>query len=176
LFIEISMQNKLLSYTVLLASAGASAPVWSAEAMLSLELPRLNVAEYHRPYVAVWAERAGEPATSLAVWYDQKKTNNAGAKWLPDLRQWWRKSGRDLELPMDGVSGATRPVGEHKLNLSKAVAALPGGKYEVVVEVTREGGGREVQRLPLQLPISSAAQLSVQGEHELGTLSLSVKP
>ncbi|MCV2356317.1 DUF2271 domain-containing protein [Paucibacter sp. B2R-40] len=170
------MQNKLFSYTVLLASASAVLPAWAAEAQLSLELPRLNVAEYHRPYVAVWAERAGEPAISLAVWYDQKKASNAGAKWLPDLRQWWRKSGRDLSMPMDGVSGATRPVGEHKLNLSKSLAALPAGKYEVVVEVAREGGGREVQRVPLQLPISSAAQFSAQGEHELGSLVLSVKP
>ncbi|MCV2358965.1 DUF2271 domain-containing protein [Paucibacter sp. TC2R-5] len=170
------MQNKLFSYTVLLASAGAVLPAWAAEAQLSLELPRLNVAEYHRPYVAVWAERAGEPAISLAVWYDQKKANNAGAKWLPDLRQWWRKSGRDLSIPLDGVSGATRAVGEHKLNLSKSLAALPAGKYEVVVEVAREGGGREVQRLPLQLPISSAVQFGAQGEHELGALSLSVKP
>lgn len=169
-------KSKLLSYTVLLASVGGAVPAWSAEALLSLELPRLNVAEYHRPYVAVWAERAGEPATSLAVWYDQKKANNAGAKWLPDMRQWWRKSGRDLSMPMDGVSGATRPVGEHKLNLSKGLAGLPAGKYELVVEVAREAGGREVQRLPLQLPIRSSAQLAIQGEHELGALSLTVKP
>ncbi len=169
-------KTKLLSYTVLLASVGNALPAWSAEAQLSLELPRLNVAEYHRPYVAVWAERAGEPAISLAVWYDQKKANNAGAKWLPDLRQWWRKSGRELSMPMDGVSGATRAVGEHKLNLSKNLAALPAGKYEVVVEVSREAGGREVQRMPLQLPIGSASQVAVQGEHELGALSLSVKP
>ncbi|MCV2369171.1 DUF2271 domain-containing protein [Roseateles oligotrophus] len=171
------MQNKLLlSYTVLLASASTALPAWAAEVQLSLELPRLNVAEYHRPYVAIWAERAGEPATSLAVWYDQKKANNAGAKWLPDMRQWWRKSGRDLSMPMDGVSGATRPVGEHKVDLSKSLGRLPAGKYELVVEVAREGGGREVQRLALQLPIASASQVSVQGEHELGALSLSVKP
>lgn len=170
------MQNKLLSYTVMLGCVGVAVPVLAADAQLTLELPRLNVAEYHRPYVAIWAERAGEPATSLAVWYDQKKANNAGAKWLPDMRQWWRKGGRDLTMPMDGVSGATRAVGEHKINLSKSLGRLPAGKYEVVVEVAREGGGREVQRLALQLPITSNAQVSVQGEHEIGALSLSVKP
>jgi hypothetical protein len=170
------MQTKNLSYSFLLASCGWAGPAWAADIQLSLELPRLNVAEYHRPYVAIWAERAGEPATSLGVWYDQKKANNAGAKWLPDMRQWWRKSGRDLSMPMDGVSGATRAVGEHKLNLSKSLGSLPAGKYEVVVEVAREGGGREVQRLAVQLPIASNAQLSVQGEHEIGALSLSVKP
>ncbi|MBT9494392.1 MAG: DUF2271 domain-containing protein [Paucibacter sp.] len=170
------MQNKLLSYTVMLGCVGTAVPVLAADAQLTLELPRLNVAEYHRPYVAIWAERAGEPATSLGVWYDQKKANNAGAKWLPDMRQWWRKGGRDLAMPMDGVSGATRAVGEHKINLSKSLAGLPAGKYEVVVEVAREGGGREVQRLAVQLPITASAQVSVQGEHEMGALSLSVKP
>jgi hypothetical protein len=170
------MPKKILSYTVLLSCAGAALPTWAADVQLSLELPRLDVAEYHRPYVAVWAERAGEPATSLAVWYDQKKANNAGTKWLSDMRQWWRKGGRDLAMPMDGVSGATRAVGEHKINLSKSLASLPAGKYEVVVEVAREGGGREVQRLALQLPISASAQVSAQGEHEIGALSLSVKP
>ncbi len=170
-----------VSQGLLLGAAGLALPLssaWAAELQLSLEIPRLNVAEYHRPYVAVWlesADKSGE-AIPLAVLYDQKKANNAGIKWLPDLRQWWRKSGRDLSMPMDGVSGATRAVGEHKLNLSKQVAALPAGKYEVVVEAAREAGGREVQRLALQWPPKAAAQSAAQGEHELGALTLQAKP
>ncbi|MCV2348767.1 DUF2271 domain-containing protein [Paucibacter sp. Y2R2-4] len=169
------------SQGLLLGAAGLVLPLssaWAADLQLSLEIPRLNVAEYHRPYVAVWlenSEKAGE-AIPLAVLYDQKKANNAGIKWLPDLRQWWRKGGRDLSMPMDGVSGATRAVGEHKLNLSKQVANLPAGKYEVVVEAAREGGGREVQRLALQWPPKAPNQVSAQGEHELGALALQFKP
>jgi len=153
---------------------------WAASVQLKLELPRLNVAEYHRPYVAVWLEKPGQAtsAAQLAVWYDVKKSNNGGAKWLRDLRQWWRQGGRSLELPADGVSGATRAPGEHHINLDKHpnLANLPDGQYEVVVESAREGGGREVQRLPLTWPVKSAVQAQVKGEHELGALELLVKP
>ena len=51
-------------------------------------------------------------AGTLAVWYDVRtKTNNPegeGTKWLKDMRQWWRRGGRDLSVPIDGVTSATR--------------------------------------------------------------------
>lgn len=147
---------------------------------LKLELPRLDVAEYHKPYVAVWLQKPGESAAAaqLAVWYDLKKPNNGGTKWLRDMRQWWRSGGRDLTLPADGVSGATRAPGETVINLEKhpALANLPAGQYELVVEAAREGGGREVQKLPFTWPIKAAQQTQARGDHELGTLTLSAKP
>ncbi len=158
----------------------AGSPVWAAEVQLKLDLPRLNVAEYHRPYVAVWLERPGEAgaAAQLAVWYDLKKPNNGGAKWLRDMRQWWRQGGRALSLPADGVSGATRAPGEAVLQLDKhpALAQLQPGNYELVVEAAREAGGREVLRLPLAWPVKAAQQSKAQGEHELGAAQLIVKP
>ncbi|WP_423596396.1 DUF2271 domain-containing protein [Roseateles sp. MS654] len=158
---------------------GSSA--WAATVQLKLELPRLNVAEYHRPYIAVWVEKAGEsgPAVAqLAVWYDIKKQNNAGTKWLKDMRQWWRQGGRNLAVPADGVTAATRAPGEHAITLDAhpALAALPPGKYDIVVESSREAGGREVQRLPLTWPVKAPASVKAQGEHELGALELTVKP
>lgn len=83
---------------------------------LSIELPRLNVAEYLCPYVAIWIENADQDAVGdLAVWYDVAKKNNEGAEWLKDMRQWWRRSGRNQTFPVDGVSGATKLVGTHGL-------------------------------------------------------------
>ncbi|MEK8030010.1 DUF2271 domain-containing protein [Ideonella sp. DXS29W] len=169
-------------YTVSLGAALAAAPysAQAAELSLKLEIPRLAVAEYHTPYVAVWLQRASDQgfAGHLAVWYDLKKKDNAGAKWLRDLRQWWRQGGRDAQMPMDGVSGATRAPGEHLVQLggAKALATLPAGDYEVVVEAAREGGGREVLRLPLRWPMAGVAQAKAQGEHELGAISLQGKP
>lgn len=167
---------------------------------LSIELPRLDVAEYHRPYVAVWLEREDKSvAANLSVWYQQKKGAGApagapapaaagaapaggmqgantqgGAKWLPDLRQWWRRSGRELSLPVDGVTGATRAPGEHALSFS--VADLPAGNYKLVVEAAREEGGRELVDIPFQWPVKDAAPLKAKGSRELGAISLSVKP
>lgn len=168
-----------LRYSVALGAALA-APAFAADLTLKIELPRLTVAEYHRPYVALWLEKAADQgfAGNLAVWYDLKKRDNGGTKWLKDMRQWWRKSGRDLQMPVDGISGATRSPGEHALSLgnAQALAALPPGDYQIVVESARENGGREVLRLPLQWPVRNAQTARAQGEHELGAVALDVKP
>jgi len=162
------------------AVAAASPSAQAAELALKIDIPRLNVAEYHVPYVAMWLQRAGDQgfAGHLGVWYDLKKKDNGGAKWLRDLRQWWRQAGREAQLPIDGVTGATRAPGEHVLQLggSRLLSSLPAGDYEIVVEAAREGGGREVLRLPLQWPLKSAAMAKAQGEHELGAVSLQAKP
>ena len=94
---------------------------------VDIEIPQLNVAEYHRPYVAIWLEGADQKvAANLSVWYQTKDTKEGhGTKWLPDLRQWWRKSGRTLKVPVDGVTGPTRPVGKHALKFDRQ-AARPG--------------------------------------------------
>lgn len=161
------------------ATVALALPAYAAEIQLKVEIPRINVAEYHRPYLALWVERAADPgfATHLQVWYDVNKRDNGGAKWLKDMRQWWRKSGRDLQLPADGVSAATRAPGEHSLALGSAMglATLPAGAYELVVEAARENGGREVLRLPFTWP-AKAQTARAQGEHELGAVVLDVKP
>ena len=65
-----------LALTLPLLSTGAIA----ADLSVKFELPQLNVAEYHKPYVAMWIEKAdGAVASTLAVLYDVKKKDNAGA-------------------------------------------------------------------------------------------------
>jgi hypothetical protein len=160
----------------LLAGGDAAA----ADLNVKVEIPRLNVVEYHRPYVAVWLERPDQSvAANLSVWYDLKKKDNEGTKWLKDMRQWWRKTGRDLQMPADGLSAATRAPGEQELNFSSAkgaLAQLPAGEYQLVVEAAREVGGRELLRIPLQWPPKSPVSAKVQGEHELGAVVVEAKP
>lgn len=147
---------------------------------LTLEIPQLDVAQYHRPYVAVWIERPDHSvAANLAVWYDDDMAANEGTKWLKDMRQWWRRSGRGLSMPVDGVSGATRPVGQHQLRFEAGQAplgTLAAGEYELVVEAAREVGGREVVRLPFTWPAASPQQSSATGSSELGNVQLTVRP
>lgn len=152
-----------------------------ADLDLSIEIPRLSVAEYHRPYVAMWVESADHGvAGTLAVWYDlQTKKTDPGTTWLKDMRQWWRKTGRDLKMPVDGISGATRPPGTHPISFRGAstfLGKLQPGSYELVVEAAREVGGREVLRIPFQWPGSAAKSGKAQGQHELGSVSLTIKP
>ncbi|MBO4123712.1 DUF2271 domain-containing protein [Cupriavidus gilardii] len=171
-----------------LAAVSFAAPVVAAEINVKVEIPRLSVAEYHRPYVAMWLERADQsPVGTLAVWYDVKLKNAEGTKWLKDMRQWWRKAGRDLQMPADGISGATRAPGEHTVTFTEGkapLAKLPAGEYQLVVEAAREVGGRELLRVPFTWPPEGAksgaksAALSAQakGQHELGAVTVSLKP
>lgn len=146
---------------------------------VTVEIPRLKVAEYHRPYVAVWIQgEKPDDVVNLAVWYQVKgPTDDFGTKWLPDLRQWWRRSGRGLQFPVDAVSGPTRPVGEHTLNFGKdRLAKLAPGKYRLMVEAVREVGGRELLEIPFTWPSDKPVKQQVQGKKELGAVSLTVKP
>lgn len=168
-----------LRYTIAFSLPLLGAPAMAADLAVKLDIPRLNVAEYHKPYVALWLERPDQDfVANLAVLYDVKKKDNGGAKWLKDMRQWWRKSGRELQVPVDGVTAATRAPGEHTLSFTgaKALASLPAGDYQLVVEAAREGGGREVVRVPFQWPAKSPQNLTASGKEELGTVALQLKP
>ena len=155
-------------------------PALAADLELSLEIPRLTVAEYHRPYVAVWIENQDKTAVkTLAVWYDVKLKNQEGQKWLKDMRQWWRRAGRDMSLPADGISAATRAPGKHQVVFKGGAAPLgklPAGQYNLVVEAAREVGGVEVVRAPFQWPPKARATSSTKGTSELGAVSVTVKP
>lgn len=152
----------------LILAAGAMASP-AAAATVTVTIPRVNVAEYHKPYVAVWVEpTGGGAARTLAVWYDVKKGGaEPGTKWLADLRTWWRKGGRSLKLPADGVSSITRAPGAHRITIP---SNLPAGAYTLYVEASREEGGREVVSMPLTIPAKAGR---AAGKTELGAITLS---
>lgn len=156
------------------------APAHAAEISINVEVPRINAAEYHRPYVAIWIEGEGQKSVAdLSVWYQQTDGKEGhGTKWLPDLRQWWRRSGRTLKVPVDGVTGPTRPVGRHALKFDHShpsLAKLPAGDYTLVVEAVREVGGRELLKIPFAWK-GKPANGSAQGKTELGKVTLATRP
>ncbi len=139
---------------------------------LQVEIPQLNVSEYHRPYVAIWVEdENNQVAANLTVWYQlDKNEEGAGTKWLPDLRQWWRRTGRELDMPVDGVSAPTKPVGVHSVAFDRKekLGKLAAGKYVLIVEGVREVGGRELVKIPFDWPVAEDKQLTASGKSELG--------
>jgi hypothetical protein len=192
---------------LLLPLLGVALCAQGAGMKVDVEIPQLDVAEYHRPYLAVWIEREDSSvAANLAVWYQQEREQRprdgqarggnagraggggngpgggggeSGTKWLPDLRQWWRRSGRSTAVPIDGVTGATRPVGMHAIELQSGtgpIATLADGSYRLVVEAAREVGGRELLKIPFQWPPAAAQDLSAQGKSELGRIALTLTP
>ncbi|HWQ87560.1 DUF2271 domain-containing protein [Brevundimonas sp.] len=155
------------------AAAAVAGPALAADLTVSVEIPRLSVAAYHRPYVAVWIERPDNTAVrTLAVWYEVSNLAE-GKDWLKDMRTWWRRGGRSLTLPMDGVSSATKAPGRHAVAVPGArLRDLPAGDYVVVVEAARELGGREVVRVPFRWGAANTAR--VTGSTELGAVSVAV--
>jgi hypothetical protein len=155
---------------LLLAAGVAVAPAATAAQTVTITIPQINAAEYHKPYVAVWLEPAdGGTARMLAVWYNVDMRNSGGTKWLADLRMWWRKGGRSLTLPADGVSGATRAPGAYRITLPKSLAP---GAYTLYVEAARETGGREIVSVPLTIPSPSG---NATGVTELGAVTINVR-
>lgn len=167
-------------YIAPLLLVAAAAPSFAADLSVSVELPRLQVAEYHKPYVAVWIENdSNKVVSNLAVWYDLDMRNNEGEKWLKDMRQWWRRTGRNLYLPVDGMSGATRGPGTHQMRFSLEQAQLqnlPAGNYRLRVEAAREVGGRELINLPFTWPQTKATTFKQAGNSELGAISFTINP
>lgn len=147
---------------------------------LTIAIPRLTVAEYHRPYVAIWLEKAGTAPRTIAVWYDfdLKGNEGAGTKWLRDMRQWWRAVGRTMSFPADGVTGATKAPGTHKVSFVGGRGGMPtlsGGDYTLVIEAAREVGGREVVKIPFTWNGSKAVTARAAGKSELGAVIVNLK-
>jgi hypothetical protein len=167
------------SLSLALLAATASGAVAAGEMSLAIEVPKLDAAEYHRPYVAAWVEREDQSvATNLSVWYETGNRKE-GTRFLAELRQWWRRSGRNQSFPIDGVTAPTKPTGTHQLKFSSSqppLSALGTGKYQLVIEAARENGGREVLRIPFEWPAKVAQSLKAQGESELGTVALNLTP
>lgn len=162
-----------------LAVSGTAAS--AADLTVDLDLPNPQSAAYHRPYLAVWVERAdGAPAGTLAVWYDLRVPNGHGVMWLRNLRTWWRGAGQALTLPADGVSGATRAPGRQTLRFAgnrDVLAGLPDGDYSLVIEAAREQGGRELVRTPFQWrkrPSAPRTTTRASGSTEIGAVAVTV--
>lgn len=127
----------------------AALPVGAAELAVKLQLPELQTTEYQRPYLAVWIEKADDTFVStLSLWHmiKDKRGNELtrGDRYLNTLRSWWKQSGTTSQMPIDGLSSATRAPGEHELVFTQGKAPLNNlapGKYQLVLEAAREVKG-----------------------------------
>ncbi|MBB1268017.1 DUF2271 domain-containing protein [Shewanella sp. SR44-3] len=130
-----------------LMSSNANASEQAAELKLSLNLP-VQSGEYHNPYVAVWIEDSkGQSVRTIALWRE-------GAKWLKDIRRWWRKVGRKDQALVDAMTSATRAAGQYQLKikaLNDKQQPLAPGHYVLHIEVVRENGGRAITKQDFEL-------------------------
>jgi hypothetical protein len=164
----------------LIALCLISATSVAADLDIQIELPTLNVAEYHNPYVAVWLQTPDKEVKNLSVWYQLEsrgEKSEKGEEWLKDMRQWWRAIGRSSDMPIDGVSGATKKPGVHQLQFTEGktpLEKLAKGDYVLMVEAAREVGGRELIKIPFTWPVQEKTHFVQKGKSELGEVRLSV--
>lgn len=163
-----------LTFAATAVGAAASAGAAPAPATLNVtyDVPKLSVAEYHAPYVAIWIENPanGNAAGTLSVRF---KPNHE--KWLKDMRQWWRKAGRTLTLT-NAMSGPTRAPGRQVVAFTSADGVLKNlkpGQYTLVVEAAREAGGHETVRVPFTWG-KTGKPATARGTAELGAVTVSV--
>ncbi|MEP1868003.1 MAG: DUF2271 domain-containing protein, partial [Paraglaciecola sp.] len=58
----------VLAGAIVTASAVSQAYAKADTLALTVEIPQLDTAEYHKPYVAVWLEDSSRQSTQIAVW------------------------------------------------------------------------------------------------------------
>ena len=168
--------HKIIFFTSLVLASLFVAPLAFAETptiAIQLEVPDLDVSPYHKPYIAVWLETPErKPVTTIALW--AKETD-----WYKDLRQWWRKLGRNPKADYDGVTGATRRPGTYQIHWDVENAkdtegqSIKPGKYLLNIEASREEGGRSYVRETITLGEKST--LTIPADQELGKITIVVE-
>jgi len=198
--------------------AALTLPAQAAELNVKLELPVVTAGIATKPYVAMFIEKDDDTfVRTLSLWHkvragrdgggregEPQRGGAAGDRYLSDLRDWWRSSGATSQMPIDGISSATRSAGTHELVFTNGKAPLgdlPAGKYQLVIEVAREvkgprgergapgaggppprppGGGSkdalEEQRIAFEWPAKKETTLTAKGKAEIGAISLTLKP
>jgi hypothetical protein len=145
----------------------------SVSTKLNIELTlKEQLGEYHPPYVASWIENEqGKPVRTLLLWREQ-------AKWLKDIRRWWRKVGKKDAVFVDGITSATRVTGKYPLSFlaqNDEKESLKKGKYTLFIEVVRENGGRAIIRQPFSLN-GEKSTFTLAATNETDEIKFSVTP
>lgn len=140
--------------------------------VINYEIPNQSVAEYRKPYLALWiSDSNAKPVKHLRLLGDN-------ARWLRELKLWWRRQGRLDDGLVDAISGATEKPASYQLewdgrdDFGKPLAK---GNYELHVEAAREHGEHELVSIPFTLS-DQGFQLQVNGKTELGKISLRFTP
>ena len=146
---------------------------WTKEIVIGLELaPQMGYAK--RPFAAIWIEDKDlKTVKTIALWYNK-------GRWLPDLRDWYRKNGSSLSADPStfvSITSSTRSPGKYTMKWDgkddKGLSLKPG-KYTVHIEVAREHGGYDL--LEQEVICNTAdQQFTLKGNSEVGSVSVAYK-
>ena len=163
----------LVFITVLFAIPQTSNAANSNTATIAIKLAlKQQQGEYHPPYVAAWIENSQKKSVrTLLLWRED-------AKWLKDIRRWWRNVGRkDAEL-VDAITSATHAAGSFPLAFKLTddqQNSLPTGNYTFYIEVVREKGGRALLKQEFELT-DQTQQFTFKETAETGAITFTITP
>ena len=171
--ISITAFTIILSLISITYSTANATPASSKAAELTIALAlKQQQGTYHPPYVASWIENSqGKSVRTLLLWREQ-------AKWLKDIRRWWRKIGRRDAQLVDAMTSATRAAGKYPLTfnaLDDNDNPLSTGEYTLFIEVVREDGGRAIIRQSFNLG-SKKETFTLAATNETDEIIFSVTP
>jgi thiamine biosynthesis lipoprotein ApbE len=146
---------------------------WTKEIVIGLELAQ-QAGYAKRPFAAVWIEDADKKTVkTIALWYNK-------GRWLPDLRDWYRKNGSSIAADPStfvSITSSTRSPGKYTMKWDgkdDKGTVLKSGKYTVHIEVAREHGGYDL----LEQEVNCAKvdqQFALKGNSEVGAITVDFK-
>jgi thiamine biosynthesis lipoprotein len=147
--------------------------LWERDMEFLVEYQTLpqSVAEYRRPYIAVWITDTDKNSVR------QLLVHGESLRWLREIPLWWRRYGRRDETLIDGLARATPLPGLHMLvwdGRDDRGNKIEKGNYILHIEAAREHGERELVTLPFTLS-GSTFKTAAKGNTELGTVSINFR-
>ena len=143
---------------------------WKNELAISLELNQQQ-GFAKRPFAAIWVENKDKATVkTIALWYNKPR-------WLPDVREWYRRNGGLLSTDpaaFSSITSATRSPGKYSLKWDgkdDKGNTLKPGVYTIYIEVVREHGGYDL--LHQEVDCNEIPQLfNLKGNVEIAGASL----
>jgi len=143
------------------------APVQGYQAKISFALPKINDAEYRKPYVAIWiANQKGQVVKNLLILGQSER-------WMQENRSWWRLQGRKAPNLLDGFARPTRRPGRYTVSWNGRDdygKQLAKGQYKLYAEVVRENGGHEKISIAVELA-DQKQSIHIKGKEEIDSLT-----
>jgi hypothetical protein len=163
----------LTFFTLLFAMPLTSDANNNTAATLAIKLKlKQQQGEYHPPYVAAWIENSEKKSVrTLLLWRKE-------AKWLKDIRRWWRNVGRKNAELVDAITSATHVAGSFPLSFrltDDEQQSLSEGDYTLYIEVVREKGGRALLKQTFTLN-NKTQQFSLKETAETGVITFTITP
>lgn len=148
----------------------SSAPDWPDGFAFSarFEIPDKDVADYERPYIAVWIADADRNLIRILMLAGDE------SRWMEENYYWYRRFGRKAGSLVDAVAGPTRRPGEYELvwdGLDDEGEPVGPGAYVLHIEAAREHGGHQHESLDFSLGDEAFEEAIAPGD-ELGRIDV----